>query len=374
MENLLGWGESAKDMGRSWTANERDMSAASRLYKHYKLPRETAEKIILQSPNRQKGQVKGEGYLDSLFKKLEKGAGEKNKGALTLQRRTTIDLTRVFGAIPALLFSDKKTVTVKGVETPDGRKVDVKRIGDVGMNNSRARILLWALSNTRYRSGDKYIGRTIEIPFEKFAQELMGLDPGKYKTRRKFNQAALIYFKRTVKGLNFLRFGISDYYQLQKSGDSSDWAISPFQSFQKKGEKVIITLSHDMEFIYSDPGRLKRVEKKFLIFLGQTRQTLVPALALWLGENFYDKKNAGGAVLIEPTILKYYLQGRPGQQKPKEMSEKSRKKFRDEIYKAVREINNHDLLRQVGSSARKVDVISNREAMEFEFSVSQIRG
>ncbi|MDA3792670.1 MAG: DNA-primase RepB domain-containing protein, partial [Elusimicrobia bacterium] len=35
IENLLGWGESAEDIGRSWTANERDMSATGRLLNHY---------------------------------------------------------------------------------------------------------------------------------------------------------------------------------------------------------------------------------------------------------------------------------------------------------------------------------------------------
>lgn len=374
MDNLLGWGESAEDLGRSWTANERDLSVARRLYEYYKIPRETIEKIILQSPNRQKGQTKGEKYFDTVFSKLKKQPGNEKSGAISIHRRTTIDLIRVFSNFPALLFSNAKTVSFKGVYTSEGRKVDVDRVGKVGMNNNRVKILLWALSSARNRVGGKYIGRTIEIPFEKFAREMLDVAPENYKTEGKFKKIAGIYYKRIVKGLEFLRFGISDYYQLKKTGNSEAMAISPFQSFKKEGNKVIITLDPEMEDIYSEPLRLKRLGMPFLQFLGHTHRSLVPALALWLGENFYDKRNARKVITIKPTELKHILQSNLGEKEPEELSENARNDFRDKIYQAVHDINNKDLLRQVGASARQVVVKSDRNSTKLEFSVSQIHG
>ncbi len=375
IENLLGWGESAENLGHSWTANERDMSAAKRLLEHYKIPRETIQKLIIQSPNREKGQKKGSQYFNSLFKKLKTPPTEKKGNSISVRGydRSTIDLIRVFSNIPALLFSNKPTVTIKGIKTPDGRKVDVERVGKIGMNNKRVKILLWSLSNARVRAKNKYVGRTIEIDYEDFSRDMLEVAPEDYETKRKFKKTAAVYYGRTVKGLEFLRFGISDYYQLEETGNAKAVAISPFQSFEKKGDKVIITLSPEMETVYSDPERLKRVEKKFLIFIGESRDSLIPAFALWLGENFYDTKNAGSKIKIKPADLKHLLQGRPGGSKPKKMSDSSRSSFRDDMYRAVHLINKKEILIQVGSSARKVDMKSSREATEFEFTVTQIQ-
>ncbi|MDA3792671.1 MAG: hypothetical protein PF545_03300, partial [Elusimicrobia bacterium] len=359
IENLLGWGESAEDIGRSWTANERDMSATGRLLNHYKIPRDKIEKIITQSPNRQKGQSKGSKYFDSLFNKFDKKDIKNNK-AITIRGRTTDDILRVFCEAGSLLFSRKPHVAVK-LPTDDGSQTEVWRSGWVGgMTRQRAKVLIWALSEAK---------KKIIITFEAFMEKVIGMKISDYKDERSFRKTAYKTFDRLIRPLVALRFGVGKYYGLDLGSRAREEGVSPFKSFERTADgKVIIELSDEMNIALSDSERLKRISKDFLSFIEKAEQAVTPPLLLWIGENFYDKKNANAQVKLDSEELIKRLQG------PRKITNTYAKYFRDEIYKSIKEINNKNLLKLVGTSARKIDVTSNREASEFVFEVSDFKG
>ncbi len=363
IENLLGWGESADDIGRSWTANERDLSAAGRLMDQYNASGNMIKKILLSSPNRQKGQDKGEQYFDSLFKKLETFPQEKIEGPLSVRRRTTFDLLRVFGEAAALLFSRRPKVII---DIPvDGGKIKISRSGG-GMTRQRARVLMWGLSEAMVWLNDEgtrvHLKRIIDTPFDDFAKDVMGINEKDFDSRRRYLMRAYRDFDRLHEPMVSLRFVVGKYYDLS----SGSRGISPFTEFKRtEDDRVIIEISPEMEEALNDPVRLKRISNKFLSFIDRAEEALTPPLLLWIGETFYDKKNANTEVVISSEELIKRLQG------PRKVSNNYAKRFRDRVYKSVKEINNNNLLELIGTSARKIDVSSNREATEFKFKASQ---
>jgi len=356
IDNLLGWGESADDLGRSWTANERDLSVAKRLYKHYKIPRETVEKIIQQSPNRQKGQAKGEKYINSLFSKLKKQPNEKS-GQITPHRRTTIDILRIFGEAGSLLFSRQPKVIID-IPVENGR-VEVWRTGLSGMSRSRGKVLMWSLSEAK---------KKIDISFDIFMEKILEMKVSDYKNERAFRKTAYKTFDRLAKALVSFRLGIGGYYGLDLNSSSKVEGISPFKSFERtKNNRAIIELSSEMDKVLVAPERLKRISKRFLSFIEQAQEPLTPPLLLWIGETFYNWKNANTDVVISSEELSKRLKGTKGKN-----SDRAAKQFRDDLYKAIKEINKNNLLELVGTNARKISVASTREASNFTFAVSHL--
>ncbi len=352
MENLLGWGESADDIGRSWTANERDMSAAKRLSEHYKIPRETIQKLIIQSPNRQKGQDKGSQYFDSLFSKLKNLPAEKKESRISVRGRTTFDLLRVFGEASALLFSPRKNVVIN-LPSEEG-KLEVWRTGS-GMSRRRGKILMWTFSEAKKMY--------IKIPIEKFIKLIFEYTPNDYKDHRAYLRRSYVDFDRIVLPMGSLRFGrIAKYYEL---GAISEW-VSPFRKFKRKNGYVEIELSPEMETVMDDSNRLKRISNKFLSFIERAEEPLTPPLLLWIGETFYNNKNANAKVVISREELLQRLKG------TKKVSYFYAKYFQNEVYNAIKEINKNNLLELVGTNARKVNVTSNKGVTKFKFSVSNL--
>jgi len=363
MENLMGWGESGEDLGRDWTSNERDLSAAKRLYEHYKIPRETTEKIILQSPNREKGQDKGSQYFDSLFKKLDTQPAEKKEGSISVRQRTTFDLLRIFGEAGSLLFSPRKNVSIN-IPTKDG-KIKISRSG-WGMTRQRVKVLIWALNEAMVWLNDEgtrvHLKRDLDLLFDEFSEKVLDIKESDFKSRRLYLMRAYRDFDRLHEPMVALRFVIGNYYGLS----SGSKGISPFSEFKRTEDgRVIIEISPEMEETLKNPVRLKRISNKFLSFIERAKEAVTPPLLLWIGETFYNTRNANTGVIISSEELVKRLKG------SNNVTSSYAKYFQNEIYKSIKEINSDNLLELVGTSARKINVSSNKEATEFKFTVSQ---
>jgi hypothetical protein len=148
-------------------------------------------------------------------------------------------------------------------------------------------------------------------------EKVIGMKISDYKDERSFRKTAYKTFDRRIRPLVALRFGVGKYYGLEVKRYSIDL----------KGDSLVRNVAEHGTGLTN----LAVVQKLF----AQRRLKKLPYSGYKYLDNFVE---------------------------------------RDEIYKSIKEINNKNLLKLVGTSARKIDVTSNREASEFVFEVSDFKG